>query len=120
MRIIGVNLFYSRTPEPKISTSDSLETLLADMKAYGTAATDRFAKRLAALPKQGWRPISEAPKDDTVVDLWRDGERLTDYQRVDLGKGNVFYEPVNGGPTCVRDATHFSISLPPPPDGETT
>lgn len=64
----------------------------------------------------GWRPIAEAPKDDTVVDIWRPswgGERCPDMRRVDLGGGNVFYAPVLAGPACVRDATHFMIVRPP-------
>lgn len=64
----------------------------------------------------GWRPISEAPKDRTVIDIWRPsfgGERCPDMLRVDLGNGNVFYEPLLAGLTCVRDATHFMIVAPP-------
>ena len=64
----------------------------------------------------GWRPIAEAPQDDTVVDIWRPswgGERCPDMRRVDLGDGNAFYEPVLAGPTCVRDGTHFMIVHPP-------
>ena len=74
---------------------------------------------LAAPPTaqaEGWRLISEAPQDGTVVDLWRPswgGERCPDMRRVDLGKGNVFYEPVLAGPCAVRDATHFMIVRPP-------
>lgn len=63
-----------------------------------------------------WLPIAQAPQDDTVVDLWRSswgGERCVDMRRVDLGKGNVFYEPVLAGPCVVRDATHFMIVRPP-------
>lgn len=67
-------------------------------------------------PTFSWLPIAQAPQDDTVVDLWRPswgGERCIDMRRVDLGKGNVFYEPVKAGPCVVRDATHFMIVRPP-------
>jgi hypothetical protein len=67
-----------------------------------------------------WRPISEAPKDDTHIDLWR-GERkcrATNMRRVDLGGGNVFYEGVGSGPSCVRDATHW-MPIPKPPADKT-
>lgn len=65
-----------------------------------------------------WQPIETAPKDGTIVDLWcgRDGERLVNYRRTDLGNGNVFYEPVVIGRTCVRTATYW-MPQPTPPDG---
>lgn len=68
------------------------------------------------MDKNGWQPIKTAPKDGTPVDIWRGsyGERATDMRRVDFGGGNVFYEPIFSGPTCVRDATHW-MPLPPPP-----
>lgn len=67
-----------------------------------------------------WMPIETAPKDRTVVDIWRDkwgGERLADMRFVDLGKGNVFYEPDDGGAGCVRDATHW-MHPPKPPESK--
>jgi hypothetical protein len=67
--------------------------------------------------KSLWRPIAEAPKDDTLVDLWRGewGYRATNMRRVDLGGGNVFYAADGAGPSCVRDATHW-MSIPEPPE----
>ena len=70
-----------------------------------------------------WQPIETAPKDQTPVDIWRPGfagdvlggERCTDMRRVDRGDGNVYYEPVLAGPSCVRNATHW-MPLPPAPN----
>ena len=67
-----------------------------------------------------WLPIETAPKDETPIDLWVPGERggrFTNYARVDLGKGNVFYDPVIGGRGCIRDSSHW-MALPTPPTKE--
>lgn len=92
--------------------------LLQDLPAARKASAEAQAKVKAenANTEFSWRPIGHAPQDDTVVDLWRPswgGERCVDMRRVDLGKGNVFYEPVLAGPCVVRDATHFMIVRPP-------
>lgn len=60
--------------------------------------------------------MESAPRDATPVDLWRNGERLTNYRRVKLAPDNVFYEPVESGYSCVRDAEYWQ-PLPPPPNG---
>lgn len=65
-----------------------------------------------------WQPIETAPQDATPVDIWRSGhggERCTNMRRVDLGGGNVFYEPVESGPSCVRDASHW-MPIPGAPE----
>lgn len=63
-----------------------------------------------------WKPIETAPKSPRVIDIWskRHG-RLANYRRVKWGKDNVFYDPVQGGVCCIRDATHW-MPLPEPPN----
>lgn len=61
-----------------------------------------------------WQPIETAPKDGRPIDLWAGGERLANMRRVDLGRGNVFYDPVESGVCCVRNATHW-MPIPEPP-----
>ena len=63
-----------------------------------------------------WRPIKEAPKSQTPVVLLRahedldcEGKVLVNYARVTMGRGNVFYEPLDHGECVVRDATHFML-----------
>ena len=67
----------------------------------------------------GWRPIKTAPKDATPIDLWRSqwNERAVNMRRVELSAENVFYEAVESGPSCVRDATHW-MPIPTPPTTE--
>jgi hypothetical protein len=69
------------------------------------------------LASAGWRPIAEAPQDTTPVDLWapKYNQRLCNMRRVQLKKDNVFYEAIESGYMCVRDATHFII-VPQPPE----
>jgi hypothetical protein len=60
-----------------------------------------------------WQPIETVPMDGIPIDLWRGGRRLTNMRFVDLGKGNTFFDPVESGELCVRDATHW---MPIPAD----
>lgn len=64
-----------------------------------------------------WQPIETAPRDGTIVDLWRPnygGERLCAYRWEQLSEGNGFFSPVGSGYCVVRDATHW-MPLPEPP-----
>jgi hypothetical protein len=83
-------------------------------KVEGTSSgTSEFSDGLVV-----WLPIATAPKDRTPIDIFRPGcggERCVNMMRTDLGKGNVFYEPVQGGPCCVRDATHW-MPIPKAPN----
>ena len=70
-------------------------------------------------PKNNWQPISTAPHDLTIVDLWvpdsaDSGERLPNYRRVERSPTNVFFDPASDGLCCVRNATHW-MPLPTPP-----
>lgn len=80
------------------------------------AENNRVKELEAQLASLGWRPIAEAPKDATPVDLWAPDfkGRMCNMRRVQLKKDNVFYEPIESGYTCVRDATHFML-VPQPP-----
>jgi hypothetical protein len=49
--------------------------LLADRMS---AESQKTRSTTAIDMTDGWRPIGNAPKDGTVVDLWGDGERWTD------------------------------------------
>lgn len=86
-----------------------------DQKAHALAAWNARAQSQRTV---GWMPIETAPKDETPVDLWvpnrRDG-RLVNMRRVQLGKHNVFYQAIEVGPSCVRDATHW-MPIPNGPD----
>lgn len=63
-----------------------------------------------------WQPISTAPKDDRIIDIWSVSEgRCCNYRRVDLGLNNVFYDPDVDGPCTIRDATHW-MQIPDAPD----
>lgn len=57
------------------------------------------------------------PKNKQIVDIWRDGERLCNYEifkDYKGQKGNTFFEPIEFGVCCVRNATHW-MPLPEPP-----
>jgi hypothetical protein len=74
-----------------------------------------YAAGLAA-PK--WQPIDSAPKDETVVEIWSTTRGVCHNMfRYDYAPGNVFYDPVRGGPGCVRDATHW-MPLPAAPESK--
>lgn len=58
--------------------------------------------------ESSWRAMRTAPKDRAPVDILREDLTIvSNMRRVDLGKRNVFYEPVQAGPCVVRDATRW-------------
>lgn len=62
-----------------------------------------------------WKPIETAPITSEPVDIYSPSKgRAANMYRVDLGKGNVFYDPVDCGICCIRDATHW-MPIPNPP-----
>ena len=87
------------------------------MKDSPLQPTDDGRVRCSALLGGGeWLPISTAPKDSTIIDIWTPNDgRLTDYRREELSSTNVFYEPVYSGVCVVRDATHW-MPIPEPPN----
>ena len=67
------------------------------------------------------------PPERVIVDLWTDEGRLTDYilnANYNGVKGNNFFTPQKGGPSCVRfngsqyftQATHWMYPPKPPRD----
>ena len=64
-----------------------------------------------------WQPISTAPQDNTVVDIWSPVcGRCNNYYRVTgPGKDNMFYLPMYSAPIKVRDATHW-MPIPQSPE----
>lgn len=65
----------------------------------------------------GWLPMAKAPKDRTPVDIVRADETVVpNMRRVDLGKKNIFYEPVQAGPSVVRDAAGWRLHHVPAKD----
>lgn len=99
----------------EMDKQDALEDASARTAYY--EASEKLRALLSA-SDNGWRTMESAPRDATPVDLWRHGERLTNYRRVKLAPDNVFYEPVESGYSCVRDAEYWR-PLREPPNGET-
>lgn len=67
-----------------------------------------------------WQPIETAPRDSEPIDIWsKQHGRLCNYQRIKIDAENCFYDPVEDGVTCVRDATHWK-PIPPAPKKSNT
>ena len=107
-----------------LNMHDAAEVELARIwtKVEAIRAKQAAKPKHSPLPRvvDAWQAIETAPKDDTVIDLWRPddsaagGERLVNMFRVELSGHNVFYDPIGSGETCVRDATYW-MPLPATP-----
>jgi hypothetical protein len=63
-----------------------------------------------------WKPIKTAPKNSTPIDIWSLEEgRLTNYKRIEYSPNNIFYDSVDCGFGCIRDATHW-MPIPETPN----
>lgn len=83
-----------------------------DREAFDAYAASCIAKNDGT---NSWQPIETAPKDETLVDLWRaGGERCANMRRVVWQFDDVFYGPNYRGHNCVRDATHWILAPEPP------
>ena len=72
-----------------------------------------------------WRPISEAPMDGTVVDLWAGGKRRADCYWEDYGDPRdtdahwrQMYSEVFGPSFSLDHTPTYFMPLPPSPEGE--
>lgn len=87
---------------------------IARLECWHEGHKDDFSKGLAeALKCASWQPAAEAPRDGTVVDLWRDGERLIGYRWSDKHKSWIKEHgyPVSTN-VLTKQPSHFM--LPPP------
>lgn len=76
---------------------------------------ERWYLRAAQVEAMGWRPISEAPRDGTLIDMWEDDtkERLPDCMWVN-GAWHQFRHPSEWMKIMFGTLTHF-IPIPKPP-----
>lgn len=64
-----------------------------------------------------WIKIDDVARSGVEVDLWRPaygGERLCGYRWAQLSLDNGFFQPIHGGYSVVRDATHYMLPPAPP------
>lgn len=55
-----------------------------------------------------WQPISTAPKDQTIIDVWtKIWGRIIDVRYVKTASDDEFFEALEDGPSCIKDATHW-------------
>ena len=55
-----------------------------------------------------WMPIETCPLDEKPMDIWStERGRCVDMVRIDAGHGNIWWDAVECGYNCVRDATHW-------------
>ena len=112
-------------PIPQIAMTETYNPSYHDVRAL-------IARLRAAEARQQWRPISDAPRDGTNIDVWVGGEfprRIADVSWREPTDSEWW---VHGGDTIdVPDATWFDgfgplgrdqppthwLPLPPPPEG---
>lgn len=104
----------------KADTIKHLEAVIKSMKKI-TSNQDKKVTRLQSLISAlennqtiSWQPISTAPKDNEIIDIWSKANgRLTDYYRSKRNDGSSYYYPANCGVTFVTDATHWMPIVSP-------
>lgn len=84
-------------------------------REYVAAGTHRIEGPFPK-PEQGWQPIESAPRDGTDIDLWANGQRVTDChwhcgQWLSWHSSSVDEEPTW---EAIKNATHW-MPLPAPP-----
>lgn len=134
MRPLYTNPPQAQANPPEREMKDTLESIIAEMRktaaqyeltGYDVECDDLtgWADRLAALPKQGWLPISEV--DDSFPRLVGWPRSRYENSRFDpttafkdaAGVWRVLYSKGGMEPVPYRP-THY-MPLPPPPEGET-
>lgn len=98
-------------------------TLLIAFAPNDWDARDKFASSLSAAPQSdGWRPIAEAPKDGSEIDVWLVTGREPDVfwgtpklgHKVPCWCRHVYDSYFGWIPESVGEPTHF-MNLPTPP-----
>ena len=111
-----VETLYVSTSDLSTASCEIAINVMADM----VAAFGHRMKAAGRAEASAWKPISEAPKDGTPIDLWQNGERITDAYWSDVQDGwcvDGTYGREEPTPLAIIPApTHF-MRLPPPPEG---
>lgn len=115
--------------DTRAKRSDDLKVPLSDTYWGRTALyvmANEEGQRMLALKgwkhdaDEAWRPINTAPQDGSVVDLWRDGERLTDYWWSQTRKTWITHSGFPVVTVCLTTRpTHWMFAPTPPPSVNT-